>query len=285
VAFGKAGEGIVSTTVPDPASTDWVPLFDLGRQPVKYLGSYSASTTYNDGDVVIGPDGIAYICVVDGTLNVTPSWTGQNPPAIPLPVVNGQWIKGVGGAAVWSPITPADVANIPYTTTLPGSPYDGQEVILVNSLTAPTWQWRLRYNAGSSNANKWEFVGGTPLKAVGSINVPLTPANAWVTAVATVAVPVPGVYWCQGNFRVSVQAIGNNHTVNCTVQNAGASGGTVQPGTTVTTAGGLANLFVQDQVSIAAGGSIYFSLISSNISPTADYADQYSWSAIPIRVG
>jgi hypothetical protein len=28
-------------------------------------------------------------------------------------VVNGQWLKGVGGAAVWSPITPADIAGYP----------------------------------------------------------------------------------------------------------------------------------------------------------------------------
>jgi hypothetical protein len=97
------------SSIPDPATTDWVPLFDLGRQPIKYLGDYSATTTYNDGDCVIGPDGLSYVCVMDNTLNVAPSWSGQNPPGIPLPVVNGQWIKGVGGAAVWQPITLGDV--------------------------------------------------------------------------------------------------------------------------------------------------------------------------------
>ena len=34
------------------------------------------------------------------------------PPGIPLPVVNGQWIKGVGGAAVWSAIGQADVTGV-----------------------------------------------------------------------------------------------------------------------------------------------------------------------------
>ena len=28
---------------------------------------------------------------------------------VPVPVVNGQWVKGVGGAAVWSPITIPDL--------------------------------------------------------------------------------------------------------------------------------------------------------------------------------
>jgi len=75
-------------------------------------------------------------------------------------VVNGQWLKGSGGAAVWAAITPADVANIPYGTSLPASPFDGQEAILVDSVTNPSYQWRFRFNAGSSSAYKWEFIGG-----------------------------------------------------------------------------------------------------------------------------
>jgi hypothetical protein len=123
----------VSVTVPDPASTDWVPLFDLGRQPVKYLGQYNAGTTYNDGDVVVGPDGLTYICVADNTLGVTPSWSGVYPP--------------------WPPA---------YGTSLPTSPVNGQEAILVDSVTNPSYQWRFRYNANSVSTYKWEYIGGTP---------------------------------------------------------------------------------------------------------------------------
>lgn len=47
-----------------------------------------------------------------------------------------------------------------YGTSLPGSPVNGQEYTLVDSLTNPSYQWRFRYNAGSSSAYKWEFVGG-----------------------------------------------------------------------------------------------------------------------------
>jgi hypothetical protein len=50
--------------------------------------------------------------------------------------------------------------TIPLVTALPGSPTDGQEVILVDSLTTPTYWWRLRYNAGETSTYKWEFVGG-----------------------------------------------------------------------------------------------------------------------------
>jgi hypothetical protein len=36
---------------------------------------------------------------------------------LPLPVVNGQWIKGSGGAAIWSAIAQADVTGLPAALT------------------------------------------------------------------------------------------------------------------------------------------------------------------------
>lgn len=45
-------------------------------------------------------------------------------------------------------------------TTLPGSPADGDIALLVDSLTAPTYAWRLRYESGVSDANKWVCIGG-----------------------------------------------------------------------------------------------------------------------------
>jgi len=82
------------------------------------------------------------------------------------PVVNGQWLKGVGGVPVWTALAPADLpAMVGYGTTLPASPVDGQEYILVDSLTNPTYQWRFRYNASSTSPYKWEFVGGAPLRS------------------------------------------------------------------------------------------------------------------------
>jgi hypothetical protein len=53
-------------------------------------------------------------------------------------------------------------AALSYGTTLPGSPVDGQEAILVDSTTVPGYHWRFRYNAGDTTANKWEYLGGRP---------------------------------------------------------------------------------------------------------------------------
>ena len=61
-----------------------------------------------------------------------------------------KWAAGGGGSSAT------------YGVAFPGSPSDGQEHILVDSVTNPTYQWRFRYNAGSTSAYKWEFIGGSP---------------------------------------------------------------------------------------------------------------------------
>jgi len=99
-----------------------------------YNGDFPANTPYTDGDVVIY-NGIAYLCV-------TPTSSAPTP-----------WPGGPGA--------PVAAPTVAYGTTLPASPVNGQEAILVDSTTAPTYQWRFRYNTASTSAYKWEFVGGT----------------------------------------------------------------------------------------------------------------------------
>lgn len=51
-----------------------------------------------------------------------------------------------------------------YGTSLPGSPTDGQVHVLVDSATASTWQWTMRYNSARAT-NKWECIGSVPMTA------------------------------------------------------------------------------------------------------------------------
>jgi len=89
---------------------------------------------------------------------------------------------------------------IPYTydTTLPANPSNGQEAILTDSVTNPTYTWRLRYNAGSSSAYKWEFIGGSPLyTSTGTVSAAIGVVNTWKDITGTdIVVPRNGEYFC-----------------------------------------------------------------------------------------
>lgn len=88
-------------------------------------------------------------------------------------VVNGQWLKGVGGAAVWSAITPADVGLPKITTTPngnttpPASPADGDIWIMTftpsgNQYGFGITRWAFSWNAAWA---VWLFIGGPPIEA------------------------------------------------------------------------------------------------------------------------
>ena len=92
-----------------------------------------------------------------------------------VPVWNGSaWVRssvtriGVGSLGSGSPSssnflrgdgTWASAGAPTYQTTLPGSPVDGQQTIFVDSTSAPTYAWYLRYN---STLAKWQYIGGLP---------------------------------------------------------------------------------------------------------------------------
>jgi hypothetical protein len=210
----------MSIVVPDPAITNWVPLQGRAAESMVYWGAYSGSKTYNDGDCVIGSDGILYMCVQNGTVGKTPvKWPGAGAPqgavgpqgpigvGVPTPVVNGQWVKGVGGAAVWSALTLADVANAAakptYGTSWPSNPVDGQEHILVDSLTAPTYSWRCRYNAQSSSIYKWEVHGGIPLVGLNQAQQTVNAVTTWVNIVpSAINLPKDGGWTLTASCRV-----------------------------------------------------------------------------------
>ena len=116
-----------------------------------------------------------------------------------------------GPAGPTGPPGPAGSAG--YGTNLPASPANGDEFILVDSLTAATFQWRLRYNA-SAGAYKWEFVGGAPQ----SSEIPLQESIAFAAYSPTASQPGPsltlphaGVY--EISFGCQMHSNGNTATI------------------------------------------------------------------------
>jgi len=89
-----------------------------------------------------------------------------------------------------------------YATTLPASPVDGQEAILVDSVMNPAYTWRFRYNAGSTSAYKWEFVGGNPVTA----DV-VTQENCTSTSAADLATPQAITIPRTGGYSVRMSAV------------------------------------------------------------------------------
>lgn len=139
------------------AAPTWQPPAPSGSQ-ITYKGDWVAGN-YNDGDVVVY-NGVEYMAARATSAAPVP-WPAPPGGGVPLPVVNGQWLKGVGGSAVWAPLVPSDLAAlVSYGTTFPASPVDGQEAVLVDNVANPSFQWRFRYNAGSTSAYKWEYFGG-----------------------------------------------------------------------------------------------------------------------------
>lgn len=158
---------------PPPASTPWVPVWSLNQTQIdlRYQGDYLPGS-YTDGDIVVF-QGVAYLCVRPTSAAPTP-WT---PP---------QQVPGYG-------------------TSLPANPVDGQEHVLVDSITAPTYSWRLRYNAASTSPYKWEYLGGTEAWSFVETSENCTSTN-WsdlATVGPTFTTPRAGDYLVRGSCALS----------------------------------------------------------------------------------
>lgn len=181
-------------STPNPATSPWVPLWDLnGGVNLNYRGAYVAATQYIDGDIVI-LNGIAYMCVRP-TLN---------PPA------------------VW-PMAPGVTA---YGTSLPASPYDGQEAVLVDSVTNSSYTWRFRYNAQSTSAYKWEFVGGNAWQAIpatsGETTSSLHPVLVDLASGPSLIAPRAGDYFAEFSLHASNNTAGQQYGAGPAFGSAGA---------------------------------------------------------------
>jgi hypothetical protein len=81
--------------------------------------------------------------------------------------------------AAWVAVGGPGKEVIPYTLTLPPTPYDGQEIYyLANAVNGVVWH--LRYRADLASAYKWEFVGGSANYAQAALGAQITTGSAYV---------------------------------------------------------------------------------------------------------
>jgi hypothetical protein len=159
---------------------------------VDYKNVWDPVFPYTQGDVVTY-QGVTYVAV-------NPS-TGQPPPA--------------GGPQAWT---------LGYGTSLPASPVNGQEYVLVDSTTAPTYAWRLRYNAGSASALKWEFIGGSPLGVFVATEIAATVGSFGDDAATRITYPRTGDYVVRASCSIRHTAAGQITTIGIRDGNTGVSG-------------------------------------------------------------
>lgn len=113
-----------------------------------------------------------------------------------------QVLKGGASAPTWGSVAYSELTGTPTlfagpgvpVTTLPGSPTNGQQAILTDSTSAPTYLWLLQW---SSTAAKWLCIGGSP--AITEVLTSETTASTGYAALATAGpsftVPNAGDYY------------------------------------------------------------------------------------------
>jgi hypothetical protein len=174
--------------------------------------------------------------------------------------------------------------KIPYGTSLPAAPVDGQEAILVDSLTNPSYTWRFRYHAGSTSGFKWEFVGGAPLLGWSSGNVTNGGTlNAWLNVVAaTLNVPRSGDYRIAGSGTVTHPTAGASSYLGIYVGSTANVPGYAQFGFPV--AGGYAGTISVPRLrvnGIQAGQPVGLAGMSNLANGNFS---SHGWEILPIRV-
>jgi len=170
------------------------------------------------------------------------------------------------------------MSGIAYGTSLPTNPVDGQEAILVDSITNPSYEWRFRYNAGSSSAYKWEFIGGSETWGVAAQGVyGALPSGS--SAQAPIFITPRAGDW---DLQAGAQFTGGTPGSYCALS-VGSSGGSGQGGATSLPAANYHFTVVNAYRSLAVASGTQFSLFV-----TASHADMSSanrWMRIrPVRV-
>lgn len=195
-------------------------------------------------------------------------------------IVNANITDARVRAKVGSGQAQINAGSVGYGTSLPASPVDGQEFVLVDSLTNPTYQWRFRYNAGSSSAYKWEFVGGTPAyKGPPSAGFSTT-STSYVSLTANqFTAPRPGEYLVE---YVATNISGDTLSANVFVALFVNGAVTWEPYFTAPGANHRGTLATGTRITVASAGHVVG--LRAKVGAGAGAADGVTMTITPIQV-
>lgn len=102
----------------------------------------------------------------------------------------------IGGQISAIRLISSTMPRVPFVSALPVSPVDGEEVYFQNAAMAALGiVWHFRYRAGAPGSYKWEFLGGSSMRADALPNVTFT-NTGWAATPSspTLTVPLSGDY-------------------------------------------------------------------------------------------
>jgi hypothetical protein len=207
-----------------------------------------------------------------------------------------------GGALISAGGYPADGRRSPrrrldvlpaigYGTSLPASPNDTDEYILVDSLTLPTYAWRFRYSTAVTDAYKWVFIGGSPIYAI--VATPQSTTSGGLIDLATVGptitLPRAGIY--EARFGAQIQAAidngGANQSGYCGLSNNGAAGVTQAYVSATGNAGqGYATAQFEGRYTMAGANQtlkLQYGRNQNGVGTNGNFQNRYL-AAVPVRV-
>jgi hypothetical protein len=154
----------------------------------------------------------------------------------------------VGASSSGTP--PAPTVIVP-ALTLPATPTDGQQAILVDSLSTPTYTWMLQWNATMA---KWIYIGGSPLRSSNDGAQGSGAGNGVWGGAGGMAVTLPraGTYDIHFGAMTGGQGSGTQSWVGFGINGAPASGDYITVNNT--TVGNL--MFLRRKAGLAASASI-----------------------------
>lgn len=179
--FNNTGQELVNNSIADlPIGT----IVDYGGETapngwLKCDGTAVSRTDYTDLYAAFG----TYFGSGNGTTTFN------------LPDISGSIVYAIANSKRVATSSPPQ-----FVSTLPASPVSGQEIYYQasGSMAASGITWHLRYNASSSSAYKWEFLGGSRLVSQDNAQAgPAAPsANTWfdVGTAISITAPLSGDY-------------------------------------------------------------------------------------------
>lgn len=215
-----------NTAVDPPSGKGFNAAMDAIQVALTARTSVLASKVDNPAGIVSGEavvwDGTTW--VRSSVTRITPGSLGSGTPSA------SNFLRGDGSWQVTgSPNVPA--------TTLPASPVTGQQAILTDSLTAPTYNWLFQYDTAISGTYKWRFIGGNQATVWIATSEGTTVVAAWVdlaTVGPTFTIPR------NGDYLVGISASGNHSAAGATLYTGltinATTGSVPQPYGTITAA-------------------------------------------------